>query len=720
MKRILLIVASAVAFLVGYGTAAEAWPGVPDRTEYRGYFSNVLDTQGDRVLQNGIPGWVVDAESFIGFIKDRMYYGSSRDSIGAQFIIQTMLGAPWSRNHPPSSDEIADWESRVRASGSAHTNWNINYTFTVNSYWQGNGTGPNPNDDAFYYETATRASIVFYNDSGIPIYAIKRDCGNPVINGSAPGLRKNWAATGYTVLDYGTANPGQKVHFWHYIWNYGLTGARIWWIPYDGASGAPTGLAQPNSNNFVNGQETVNVYNEEFTIPSNAAAGTKYCRALGWDPVNSAGQRDGRGEEECVTVVIPAKLKAAMSANPKTMAAGDTTSFKPSVSATSNASPITVQCSITRTLYPPAGGSSNLGNQPCVTASGDPNIVIGMGASVTLRSNDYAAPDTIAIGTRVCDVITITNPSGASYYDNYPADQTATDCVTIAKSPYVQFIGDVWAGGGFAAVPPGTCKISANITTVTRSKALSGDGTTPGSGTTYGAFALGKITNFGSASMARVATSGIGDNWTFSNINSGNLGYFGAAQHCIPDYVATYTSSPALAPGTIDVGGGVDGAWRVGGNSTIHGTMAAGRQKVYVVSGDVTIDNNVLYPATFASVGDIPSLVVIATGNIFIRSNVTQMDGIFIARGTVYTCHPKVEPATINTCNSKLTINGSVSSSRLDLFRTAGADGNTPTTQKAAAEVFNLSPEVYLKNSLNLNAKATLNTAAIRELPPRF
>ena len=719
MKRIALIVASACAFLLGYGAAAQAWPGVPDRTAYRGYFSNVYDDHGDQVIQNGFPGWVNSVDTFIGFLRDKLYNGSARDRVGAAFIIQTMLAEPWNRNRPPTADQMADWESRVRASAPRIT-WSANFSFTGNSYWQGNGSGSNPNDDAFYNESGTRISIIFRDTSGRVVYVLKRDCGNPLTNGYMPGLEENWAATGYTLLDYGTAAPGETVNFWHYVWNYGLTGARIWWAPFDGPSGAPTGLPGANNSNFIPGQQTANVYNETFTIPNNAAAGTKYCRLIGWDPVNSAGQRDGRGDEKCVTVVIPAKLKAAMSANPKTMAAGDATSFRPSISATSNASPITVQCSITRTLYPPTGGPTNLGNQPCVTTSGDPNIVIGMGASVTLRSNTYTAPDTIAIGTRVCDVITITNPTGAAYYNNYPADQTATDCVTIAKSPYVQFIGDVWAGGGFAAVAPGDCKIGANITTVTRSRALTGDGTTPGSGTTYGAFALGKITNFGSASMARVAASGMGDNWTFSNINSGNLGYFGAAQHCIPDYISSYASAPPQGAGVINVSGGVSGAWRVGGDSTFHGTMTPGRQKVYVVTGNVTIDADLQYPPTFGSAADIPSLVIIATGNIYIRSNVTQMDGIFIARGTVYTCHPKVEPATITTCNGKLTVNGSISSNRLDLFRTAGADGSTPATQKAAAEVFNLSPEVYLKNALNLNGKTTLNTATIRELPPRF
>jgi hypothetical protein len=220
--------------------------------------------------------------------------------------------------------------------------------------------------------------------------------------------------------------------------------------------------------------------------------------------------------------------------------------------------------------------------------------------------------------------------------------------------------------------------------------------------------------------MALVSTTGVGDAWTFSNINPANLGYFGAPQHCITDYVSTYQSSPALGAGTIDVGGGSTGSWHITGDTTMHGTMAAGLQKVYLVTGNVTVDADLKYPASYSGASQIPSLVIIATGNIYVNAGVQQMDGVFITRGTFYTCYPKAEPATISTCSNALTINGSVSATALDLFRTAGADGATAAAQKAPAETFTLQPEVYITNALNLSTQTVLTTSNVRELPPRF
>lgn len=723
LRRFALIVASAAAFLVGYGAAAQAWPGVPDRGRWYGYFDNRLDDGGHHVILDGYPSWVDSAGEFISFTRDKLYSGSTRDRTGAAFIIQTMLGDPWNRQRPPTADQMADWESRVWRAGNNHwIGWDNWYTYTYNSYWQGAGGegshNPNPNDDAFYYEDGTRRSLTFKDNTGRIVYVIKRDCANPLGDGVMPGLQELYNTHGWTTAP-DTALPGQTVTFEHFVELFGDTAARIHYATFEGASSAGTGLPVLTGSNMMTPPRTLNVADENFTIPNDAVAGARYCRLVGWDPRNTWGGRDGRGEEECVTVVIPAKLKAAMAASPKPIAPGDTAIFTPAISATSNASPITVQCQIQRTLYPPSGGSSSLGAQPCVTVGGDPDITIGPGASVTLRANTYASPDSIAVGSRICDVITITNPSADSYYNNPAADRTATDCVTVAKSPYVHFTGgDVWAGGGFAAVPPGTCNNNAKITTTTRSRSLA-DGTTPGSGVTYGAFALGKITTFGSGSMGQVTATGLGDNWTFANTNAANLGFFGSGQHCIPDYIAMYDGSPTLPPGTYLFTGPSNARWRVLGDATLGGGMLPGVIKVFLVDGNATIANNIVYP-NVTSVDQLPRVVIIAKGDIYVAPGVTQLDGIFITRGTFYTCYPKPEPATIGTCNTRLTINGSVSANRVDLFRTAGADGATPSAQKAPAEVFNLGPEVFLKNGLNETTKPTITTSQVRELPPRF
>lgn len=732
LKRFLVGLSIVSAFLVGYGgMTAVAYPsgGVFGRAEYRGYFTNTHDDRGTYVLPafssyggNAFPTDMDTVDEFINFIKytkldiDNNGSGDAQEKTGAAFIIQTMIGS--SRTRPPTAAQIADWEARVRLAGSqGRISWFYNYSYNLNSYYQGPTGGGATNDDAFYDENGTSPAVVFRDESGRIIYAIRRQCANPVTNGNFEPLEVNFNMTGRTTVSQPTVEPGQSVTFSHYLRNSGphSTPVNIFWAAFDQDNNITGGAA--SSGTYSVNQEK-NVHNEVVTIPNNAAAGTQYCRKVGYDPVNNVGGRHGRGALACTTVVIPAKLKAAMSVSPPFMVGGDTATFTPTISATTNTSPVTVNCSIARTLYPPSGSPSNLGAQPCVDSTGNPNIVIGTGASVNLRPNQYTAPDNIPIGARVCDVITITNPSSPSYYTNYPADQTATACVTIAKSPYVHFIGDVWAGGGFAAVTP-SCDNAAAIATVNRGRAIS-DGTTPGSGATHAAFALGRITGFGSGGVGLVITSGAGKSWTFSNNDESNLGFFGGPAHCINDYVDTYQSAPLMPPGVINISGGESGQWRINGNASFQGPMTQGAKKVYLVYGDVTITDNITYVGAYTSVGQLPSIVIIATGNIYVNANVTQIDGIFIARGTFYSCYPKAEPATLATCNNKLTVNGSVSATQLDLFRTAGAEAGSPIQQKEAAEVFNLSPEVFLNNALNTTSNMTITTNDVRELPPRF
>jgi hypothetical protein len=767
MKRFVLIVGLVVAFLVGYGISAKAYPGggIYGRGEYNGYFTNSHDTSGWEVLNqycnnnygsfsynngtsncNAIPLSVNSAASFIAFIEDRLAngapggtYGDTRARTGAAFIVQTMIGS--SRNRPPTAAEMNTWRDLVNQYGAGHVNWNTSaYTFNINTYFQGTDNSPSPNDDAFYDHFSRGAAIIFYNDSGVPVYALRRECANPVGNGNVTPLppRSNFSVTGRTVVSVAQAMPGGTATFWHYVRNNGPTSAPSeWWAAFDGPSSRPTGLGGPGSGpmNLSPGEERY-VHGETLTIPANAPGGSRYCRLVGWDPVNSAGARDGRGTEACVTVFIPAKLKAAMAVNPASAVNGDTVTFTGSISTLTSGNPVTVNCSISRVVTPPSGAPSNLGNQPCVDNNGNPNIVVPTGGSVTLRPNTYTVADSVPVGARVCDTINITSPPEAMYF-NTPADRTATACTVVAKTPYVRFMGnDVFAGGNFAAVNA-ACNTQAKITTVGRTLQ---DGSTAGSVGEYGVFALNRITSFGSSSKVLVgsgALGGAGRALTFANSepDATRLGYFGAAQHCITDYVAQFSSSPGMGPVTINVASWLTGAWHVTGTLNISGTMPAGDQtggmQAYYVDGDVTISNDIKYPNNYASINKIPSLLIITKGNIYVAPGVKQMDGIFIARGNgttsgvFYTCWPKNEPASIaNQCNNnQLVVNGSVSAGRIDLFRSFGATGAVSAARKDPGEIFNFSPEMYMRNVINThgqNGQTTVQTTTTLELPPRF
>jgi hypothetical protein len=336
--------------------------------------------------------------------------------------------------------------------------------------------------------------------------------------------------------------------------------------------------------------------------------------------------------------------------------------------------------------------------------------------NTTLATETITIDNNIPPGSRVCRSLVVS-----------PKDQaggpraSAETCVVIAKAPYVHFTGnDVWAGGNFPDVSA-ACNAASKITT--SSKTLQ-DGSSAGGLTEYGAFALGKITNFGSASKALTnPASGPGKMLTFSNINSSNLGFFGAPQHCINSYIGTYNGTPVTTqPSAIDVGGQPSGTIHMAGNHTFHGTVPNGAQQIYLVEGDVTIDNTgIKYTDSYNSLGDVPSLVIIATGNILVRDSVTQMDGVFVAKNTFNTCsNAPSGNLSVNDCKEQLVINGSVIAGNMNLVRTYGADGGNDADRKRPAEIFNTGAELYLRNALTGDSVNTLRVVDEKDLPPRY
>jgi hypothetical protein len=306
----------------------------------------------------------------------------------------------------------------------------------------------------------------------------------------------------------------------------------------------------------------------------------------------------------------------------------------------------------------------------------------------------------------------------ATYYNNVVTDITATACVVISKTPYVHFQGnDVWAGGGFPDVNA-ACNTSSKITTVAN---ILSDGSVAGSGVEYGAFALGQITNFGSAGRAIAnPASAFGKMLTFSNVDSANLGFYAAAQHCINNYVSNYSGTPVTAMGSpVDVNR-ASGTWHISGAHTFHGNVPVGSMQVYLVEGDVTIDGDIKYADSYSDPSQIPSLVIIAMGNILVRDNVQQVDGLFVARGDFNTCSNAPATLSVSTCSQQLTVNGAVIASTLTLLRTYGAEGGNDTVRKVPAEVFNFNPEMYLHSALNGNSTGVFKTVDQKDLPPRY
>lgn len=757
-KRVLLLLTIAAAFLVGYAGATKAWP-LYGRDPFYGYFTNVRDTAGDDVFYGGIPHSVNTADKFINFILAKLSAGpGTQDGTGAAFIIQTMIGS--SRNKPPTATEINTWIRGVKyaeLNGWLHFETVVNYR--LNSMYQGPCTtptctpgGPNPIDDTFYDESATHTdSAIVFTDGTKPLYQIRYSCANPIGVAVPLVIPNDYHFDGESFIDGNDRNtpaslpvtgrknllvwPGDTVRYFHFVWNWGTGGGTTryaawkhprvtvldsaFWTLAPDMAGAPF---RPNPGNiFLNAGENQVVNWNAFTIPNTANVGDTFCQHIGFIPTawNAPGPTDKLDKQSCAEVAYHYSLDPIAVADKAAAQQGDSVTFTYSVHNSGPTTSRSTACSV-------VGNNRSPGYTPLPQQNGtrtsDPGYVgPGTGCPRTFAANTTPTlvTETITIGnlapgSRVCRSLVI-DPK-----DQWGGALTSEEaCVVIAKAPYVHFTGnDVWAGGNFPDVSA-ACDSTSKITTV--AKTLSS--TTAGSLGEYGAFALGKITNFGSASKALVdPVAPTGKMLTFSNTNSANLGFFGAPQHCINSYISAYNGTTVTSqPGTIDVGGAGNGTWHTTGNHTFRGTMPNGSQKIYLVEGDVTIDNDLKYTDSYGSLGDIPSLVIIATGSILVRDNVKQMDGIFVAKNTFNTCsNAPSGNLSVNDCKEQLTVHGSVIAGRLSLMRTYGAEGSNDDDRKRPSEIFYTGAEMYLRNALTGSSVNTMRVVDERDLPPRY
>jgi hypothetical protein len=749
----LLIVVTALAvsaFFVGYAHVAKAYPagGVFGRAEFNGYFTNAFDfnRSGGEVLPqscagaynyfngtgfcNAFPSWMTNAPTFISHVENAFFSGNTRARTGAAFIIQTMLSGSHSW---PTIPEVQAWANLVfQYDAAGLINWNTNaYSFNLNSYFEGVDASPTPNDDAFFDENTGGLAIVFSKPSGGVAYALRRACANPVGQNSIAPLppMANYSVDGWTTVSSPTVKPNSSVTFSHFLRNNGPTGTGdIWWIGQDMPSQATIG-GPVDSGAYAPG-EVKNVFNHVVNVPINAVVGSQVCERVGWDPINNSGGRNGRGPTVCATVIPDFNLTPVVIADKTNGAEGDQVTFTYQVTSSGVTPSTSVGCTPIGNTHGPgwaplpqqdAARTADPGYAPPATNCPrvfQPNIPTNVATETITLGN-------LPPGSRVCRSLVVDpkNETGGPR-------TSAESCVIIAKTPYVRFMGnDVWAGGGFAAVNP-ACNTNAKITTQGRTLT---SGAEAGSVGEYQVLALSQVTSFGSASKVLNGYGAVGDAsrmLTFANSEpiTSRLGYYGAASHCINDYSANYASSPVIGAGTYTVNGRGSGAWHVPGNLTLSGAMQAGDQQVYYVTGDVTISGDLTYPGSYATLDDIPSLLVIATGNIYVAPSVQQMDGTFVAKGdgaatgVFYTCWPKNEPLSVtHPCNAtKLTVNGAVLAARLDLLRAFGATGATDAQRQEPGELFQFSPELYLRNVLNSSSGTTIETTSLLDLPPRF
>ena len=312
-------------------------------------------------------------------------------------------------------------------------------------------------------------------------------------------------------------------------------------------------------------------------------------------------------------------------------------------------------------------------------------------------------------------------------------------CVTITKKPSLQLIGsDSYAKDGFTGsdvrenIVPGTAK--------------------RGSYSQYGLLTGGVgVTNFGSAGYTTASVSNHGSacklsyaNTSSASVSCSNLSGLSPANLIKPDKgnLSTPkwpTSSTGLGPQVTIKQSMASGDYGRNGSLIITGgSLGKGRHIRLFVKGDVTISDNISVNEAdpiHNSLSDIPSLTVVATGDIRVEREVSVIAGTYVAGGKFESCkdaqNQKKTPALgVNgVCKNKLKVNGAIVSEGSPAFlRTFGAGNMSDDNQwisnniSSTAEWINYTPNLWLttSNGSSGNQLEGLTTTQVTNLPVRY
>lgn len=358
-------------------------------------------------------------------------------------------------------------------------------------------------------------------------------------------------------------------------------------------------------------------------------------------------------------------------------------------------------------------------------------------------NDEYAIPpNSFTLGDGYCVSISLDRGHGWKsseiYFNENPA--VASNCAnpeTVQNRPYVRtYGGDIAAGGGFS--PNCGNSSSSGIHTYMFPRSRQENEQKSGSGSQLAAMALGPITGFMSATI-RTSPPSIPNGLTFAHGTGavtddtdatlgGNMLGDG---WCMPDFYGSTQFNDATNKTTITSGADINvntladqkqTVVNLGGSGSVRltgGTVYNKHHTVYV-DGNVFISNSIAYNTNYgAGVQSIPSFTLVVKGNIFISSDVSQLDGLYIAQpngqantGRIYTCSSGAAPLAsgadiYNTCGAnengnrrQLTVNGAFMAERVILNRAGYTLRNSGYRETAAnskaAEIFKFSPEIYM------------------------
>lgn len=460
----------------------------------------------------------------------------------------------------------------------------------------------------------------------------------------------------------------------------------------------------------LNPSSTSAVKSATFTVSSSADSGDVVCFDVGVKPfqgynavITSTGYR--RSTTSCYSVATENwQYNGNVISPPRNVTSGETIDV---IGDVLNSGGGTGVANYTVQIYPSLNGdlvtTGSIGAGGTWTGTNNQfaqwseTQAITAGNNSTDRDAAYAVDSDAPEGSSICFNVRVMPSAGKSSptltITNNGWGIGSERCFTVKnpERPYLEISGaDVWAGAVLADQENWYSKSACSAGTAsggdTKIHSVVSSSPLRGSFTTFGAFATGDITSFGS--------QGVPTSKTLSFANTGALpGDFSNEGLCLTNFYRLFDNEPETLPAHPNYLA-QNGQFLLNGNLVIgSSTIAPGQKLLLLVNGNITINNNITYANySVADRDQIPFLMLVATGTININHQVSTLDGIYVAHGNINTCSNKPQQITQGSvCDNKLTINGAFIANKINFDRSAGG-----LLRGGSAEQFVFSPESFL------------------------
>lgn len=449
--------------------------------------------------------------------------------------------------------------------------------------------------------------------------------------------------------------------------------------------------------------------------PSSYVGGGSNSTTIRWDSTNATAVNITRGGTNFASGVRGSQSDNQQDANTYTYTCTATIAGAHGVT-------LSRSRSVNLTVYPPPGCSASPASPPYYYAPNDTVTYVASGGdpanTYTWSSGTTGPTYSTVYGSAAIYTVSVTNGGVTKSCQAY-----------VVNKPFHRvFGGDTLAGVGFAA--PDTSCPAASIVGNKRQLGFTRNigGNYTGGGNSHANVATGSIFEFVSGmlepgpSNPRVFAFANNGGGYGGNFNTANL-----ASACATNYYSKMV--PGLPTPPANVSGLADGSYSYNGNLSLGGgTVPSGVHAIIYVNGNVFISSNIAFAGSGAYGTDptnIPSLRIVAQGNIYVGSGVSELNGVYIAQpngasgGSFYTCgfdrgggtfngpsvssgdgssgNPYISSEYISQCASQpLSVYGAVIARDIKLFRSQGTlPGGTEGYPSSAAERFIYTPDTW-------------------------